>query len=256
MTYFSDVDHKALLQLQAVKDSSGEGLQRIHKRMTDLHRRLLPIMRKAGLELHPIPNVPGNVTQHTTTTPFATDAMSIIYMRSTAEATAAEGIMGRDGLTTSGSIEPHRHPVIELRLTPDHFVVEFVISPDAWCDQRNFVGKMTVEEHRARFCQILNSIGDDYCLGFWSGPHLSDLHLSTSQLPPSQILCEYMDTFAAGRDWLRIGHWYEPGDPALDEDTILDELVNRIRALHNLYTFTLWTSNNNFHPFYAKAVSR
>jgi hypothetical protein len=61
-----------------------------------------------------------------------------------------------------------------------------------------------------------------------------------------------MSTFSDGQDWLRIGVWYESEDPALNADAILNEVVQRVVALQKLYTFMLWTSNNNFQSFYRK----
>ena len=39
------------------------------------------------------------------------------------------------------------------------------------------------------------------------------------------------------------------------DDNILNEVVGRVVALYKLYTFMLWTSNNNFQSFYRKVSS-
>jgi hypothetical protein len=255
MTYFSYADHQATLSMQSGGLPFGSDLERAYNRMLDLHRSLHPHLRKTGFELYPDPEVPGGVSQKSAAVVFPADTLTLAYMRDTAEAATVEGIMGRDALTTSGSIESHRHPLIELRLTPQHFTVELVIGPDAWYDQQNFVGKLSIEQHRDSFFHLISGLSEEYCLGFWSGVHLSDMHLSIDKIPPQRIFFEYLDTFAANRDWLRIGCWYEPGDPRLDAVCIREELLGRIRDLYTLYDFALWTSNNNFHTFYAKAYA-
>jgi hypothetical protein len=255
MGYFSEADHNSVLSIHNESLQGDNGLQRVYKRLIDLQRNLAPHLKTGDFRLHPAPGVPGGVMPQSVTSPFPVNALSITFMRSGSEAVVAEGIMGRDGSTAADNIEAHRHPAIELRLTPDHFAIELVIGPDAWCDQRNFVGKMSIDQHRIRFFQLLAAMESDYCLGFWSGVHLSDMHFSTAQLPPARILFEYLDTFAAGRDWLRIGCWYEVGDERLNSETIQTEVLKRIRELYSLYEFALWTSNNNFHTFYAKAYS-
>jgi hypothetical protein len=81
------------------------------------------------------------------------------------------------------------------------------------------------------------------------------MHLTSRQLQRGTILDEWMGTFSDGQDWLRVGAWYEPEDPALSGDNILNEMAHRLFGLQKLYTFMLWTSNNNFQSFYRKTVS-
>ena len=181
--------------------------------------------------------------------------MTITYMRPHSEAAIVERMMGRERVNLDQQVEPRRHPVIELRISPQYFAVELIIGPDAWHDQRNFAGKMCVPEHQHALFRMLNNMSPDYVVGFWSGIYPDDqMYVSTSQLPPMRIFNEYMSTFAAGRDYLRIGCWYEAGDDALSEENIINELFERVRALHEIYEFTLWSSNNNFLSFYEREV--
>ena len=65
-----------------------------------------------------------------------------------------------------------------------------------------------------------------------------------------------MGTFAASRDYLRIGAWYDIEDERLDEANIVNEVYHRIRELHQIYDFIAWTSNNDFIKFYKKTLAK
>lgn len=255
MAYFTQHDHNSLLGIHTLNQVETTGLERVHRRMFDLHRKLYPCLRTHDLDLQPHDET-ALVSQNSSSTPFPTDAMTLIYRRGDNEARVVERMMGRDALMSGIDIEAHRHPVLELRLTPQHFAIELVAGPDAWYDQENFIGKMSVDQHRAKFYNLLTELGDDYVLGFWSGMHLDDMHLKTEKLPPARILFEFINTFAAGRDYLRIGRWYESGDGALDASNIANEVLGSIRKLYSLYQFAAWATDNNFHSIYKKAVSK
>jgi hypothetical protein len=256
MTYFTKSDHLAVLSTQADSAQGNVALERIHKQMTQLHRELYPRLKKDSINLHPDSTVPAGVNLKTAATSFRSDVMTLTYMRSKAEAETAERLMGRDGLEIAHEIESHRHPVIEVRITPDNFVVELMMSPDAWCDQRNFVGKISIPQHRSRLYELFSDLKGDYKIGFWSGTHLSETHLTTTKLPPAHIFAEYFTTFAAGRDWFRMGSWFEPEADALSEDSIVATIYQNIRELYTIYDFLLWSGQNNFHTFYRKAVAK
>lgn len=252
MNYFSQDDHNAVISISAEGAQGATSLQQVYNRMTNLHRNLSSRLKSHGYTLHTNPAMPMGVGQSSIVAPNNGDTMTLTYMRSQTDAMVVERVMGRDELTQSGA-EVQRHPVIELRLTPDHFVAELVVGPEAWYDQRNFLGKFTIKEHRHQLFKLLTNLDDEYCVGFWSGLHLNDMHLSTRRLPPPHILFDFIETFAAGRDYLRIGRWYDVGDPSLNEDTIVHELFNRVRDLYDIYEYILWTSNNNFHTFFERA---
>lgn len=253
MTYFTEEDHKAVLTV--LDTPAHPTLERTHKRLHDLHRRLYSRIRQYNLLLTPHPEESEGLSNHTNSSPVHAHTLTLMYTRPPAESLTVERIMGRE---TVHHTETHiyLHPAIELRLMPEHFVVELVVAPDARYDQQNFVGKLTLQQHRETFYRLLSDLGSGYLLGFWSGAHLDSLHMDTDQLPPMRILFEYMDTFAAGRDYFRLGRWYEIGDDTLTEDAILDEAFQRLRQLYAVYDFMRWTSDNNFHSFYKKAVTR
>lgn len=256
MTYFTRDDHHAVLSVQSGTPHGDAAMQRAYQRMLDLHRQLYPRLKKHGVLLYPIGDAASAITRATAATPFAADVLTLTYLRERAEAVNVERIMGRDEVLQNGRLETARHPVIEVRLSPDYLAVELLVAPSAWYDQQNMVGKLSVNQHRLQFYQLLARLSKDYLLGFWSGTYISSMHLELRQLPPRRILFEFMDTFAARRDWLRVGCWYEPEADELNEDRLATELFNRLRDLYPLYNFLAWSSSNNFQAFYQKMYAR
>ena len=246
-SYFSQQDHQILTSLPT-RDA-----QQVYDKLSELHRTIYRRMRDHNYDLHPHWNKTLQIANRSATCSGEIPGLTMPYLRSREQGILVERLMGRDGSDASG--DAYRHPVIEIRITPDNFVVELVASPLSWWDQRNLIGKLSVARHRETLRGIIQHIDGDYRFGFFDGVHLSDMHLTSRQLLRGNILDEWMSTFADGQDWLRIGAWYEPDDPALADDRILSEVVGRVVALEKLYTFMLWTSNNNFQTFYRKASS-
>lgn len=228
----------------------------VYDKMVELHHALYRRMRDHQWDLHPYwerqPFLIGRSAA--SSAPFT--GVSLPYSRSKEHAARVERLMGRDG--AGSPVEITRHPVIELRLTPEHLSVELILAPAAWWDQRNLVGKLSIPRHRAALRTLLQRMltdNDDLRVGFWEGIHLSDYHLTTRQLLRGTVLDEWMSTFGDGQDWLRIGAWYPTDHANLTTDAILRDLTGRISALHQLYAFFVWTSNNNFHNFYPGAAA-
>jgi len=253
MTYFTTADHKAIITGKLGSAHSDHDIERTHNRMVKLQRALSARMKIARMALHPNPVVAGGVWRRSAAAPLEKESMTITFMRSQADAETVERSMGHDDFQKQGALDPCRHPVIEVRLTADHFSIELIVAPDAWYDQRNFVGKFSVNEHRTGLCKLVGKFEDPYYIGFWSGIYPNDMHLTTDKLPPHRILCEFFDTFAAGRDYLRVGRWYDVEDPGLSEMTIEETVFRNICELYTVYNYVLWSGNNNYHKFYHKA---
>jgi hypothetical protein len=224
----------------------------VYSKFVQLHSSLYPRIRNHNWDLHPRPQKSQLVCTHSVSTADTADALTLTYLRAPEQAELVERLMGKEDGHTSKGVDVSRHPVIELRLTPQSFAVELIVSPDAWWDQQNFVGKLQLDRHRQTFRGLLRNLSCDYRFGFWDGVHLSDMHLTNWQLLYRNVMDEWMDTFADGQDWLRVGVWYDLNDENLHCENILSEMTRRVKDLYDIYTFMLWTSNNNFHRFYEK----
>lgn len=247
-SYFTHNDH-AVLNACPVRLSDPD-VAFVREKLLALHGALYRRLRDHHLDLHPHPDAAHWVSPLSTASRVPISGLTLLYMRPGEQARSVERMMGRDA---RAAIEPQRHPVFELRLTPHHFCIELVIPPSAWWDQRNLVAKLSLPRHRQTLREIVARLPGDILFGFWDGLTLSDAHLSPRQLVRGDILEQFFATFSDVHDWLRAGVWYDPGHTALATDAIVHEAVRRIQALYPLYTYALWTSNNNFHPFYTQA---
>jgi hypothetical protein len=222
-----------------------------------LHSVLRRRMRELNWDLHPNWTQPKGLACRSAArvgdTGKLTAMLTLSYLRSKEQAHLVERLMGRDMPGSAATCDVRRHPVIEMRLTPENVAIELILAPSAWWDQRNLVGKLSIPRHRDGLRSLLQRIDGDFRFGFWDGIHLSDMHLTSRQLLRGSILDEWMSTFGDGHDWLRVGVWYDADHPALDEHNIASECLQRIGALYSIYSFALWTSNNNFHNFYRAA---
>jgi hypothetical protein len=251
MSYFSAEDHTALTSREASSLSGDTALQRVYNKLVDLHKAIHAKMRNHHFYVHPYSQQSNAVSFASAAAPSETEVMTIGYFRSNLEASMVERLMGRQSQPDNRG-ELRCHPVIELRLTPQYVTVELVVSPDAWWDQQNLVGKLSLRKHRAAFHKLLENMQGDYQLGFWAGTHLSDMHLNTSKVSGTRALDEWMDTFEDGQDYFRLGFWYSLEDEQLNADNAAQELFERISELYSVYSFLAWTSNNNFTNVYQK----
>jgi hypothetical protein len=242
--YFTAEDHNALTTLQ------NPGVQGVVDKFYELHRLLYRRLRDRNWDLHPHWDKTAIITAQSAAASTPINGLALPYLRSKEQRQLVERLMGRDGHGTATTSDIHRHPVIELRLTPTHFAIELIVSPFSWWDQRNLLGKLSVDRHRQMLRSLFAEIDGDFRVGFWEGTELSDMHLTSRQILRGNVLEEWMGTFADGQDWLRVGVWYEPEHADLRTDAILSEMVKRLSALYRVYTFMLWTSNNNFQSFY------
>lgn len=221
--------------------------------LTQLHRVLYDRIRAQSWDLYPYWESDRIVARASAAGGLDTNVYALVYLRSEEQARMVEENMGVESRARGYTgIRASRHPVIEVREAADHFAVELIISPDAWWDQQNVIGKLELERHRVGLRSLLQGMKPDYCFGFWGGTHLSDMHLTSWQLVQGNILSEWLGTFADGQDYLRFGVWYDRNDPALAPESFVTEVYGRLADLYALYEFLVWTGNNNFRGFYEK----
>ena len=140
MALFSVENHTAVHDVAAGETDHKPVVENAVQKLTQLDEKLQPKLTNLGLNLHPAQKA-SNVVFESASTSKKRGMISIQYMRSRSQAIRVERLMGRDDTSNNG-IEARRHPVIEVRLTPEHLTVELILSPYAWWDQQNFVGKI------------------------------------------------------------------------------------------------------------------
>ncbi|MBC8170297.1 MAG: hypothetical protein H7X77_01435 [Anaerolineae bacterium] len=180
------------------------------------------------------------------------NAESVIsYMRMINEAQTVEAMMGRD--LPIRRLDMRCHPVIELRLNEAGLALELIVAPDAWCDQQNLNGKLSIERHRQTFRQMIARLDDNYRLGFGQDMSLDAMHLKPFQAAHPAVFEKWITTFGDGQDWFRIGVWYD----TLPENLLdmKDELFRQAQVLYDFYTFIAWTGNNNFRAFQQRQLA-
>lgn len=238
--------------IQALKEDDESVLPAVKQRFLNLHKALYEQMRLNNIQLHVI-TTDAVVQASSVSERHAEQVLSIAYLRSKTQAVNVERLMGREEIANASNIEARRHLVLELRLSPEHFVLELLMSPDAWWDQQNLIGKLSIARHKQDFYSELQNIESEYRLGFWKGVHLSEMHLRTVHFQHFRIIDEWMSTFQANADWFRLGIWYDLDAEELAEDQIVEELMQQLRVLYPLYASICWSSDNNFREFYANS---
>lgn len=208
------------------------------QRFAELHTALYAKFRKHNINLQAVNTGMSAISLE------PGQALVVAYVRLHSEAQTVERQIG----LRSTDIDPQRHPLIELRLTEKHLVLEFVLSPLAWWDQRNLIGKLSVRRHREELRDLLLTLPPDMVLGHWHGLALDDQHLTMRHLRSPRVMDAWLQTFADGRDPVRIGLWLE-AESLFNEDT-LSELFDAGQALYLIYRFLAWTGRNDFQTFY------
>lgn len=235
------------LNPSSLDEASGD----VGVKLRELHEQIHAQFRMHNLHLRVFSEGRAIVHPRSVATLTQGGGLAINYLRGLSEAEIVERLMGREEVGNGASVEARRHPVIEIRLTPEHFTVELLLSPDAWWDQQNMVGKLSIERHRDAIYKLLRNFPGDYRLGFWRGVHLSDMHIRGEMFRHRRVLDEWLSTFEPGKDWFRVGTWYELDDELLAPNQIRDEVIQQIKLLYPLYQDILWTGDNNFRTFYS-----
>ena len=257
MVYFSRSDFLAVKTSRA-NTSQSPDFEQVYEKFSNLYEALNIQIRNQNLVLATHHHERQSAIQMSSIISTQTqdrDALVVDYARPVSDAIRVERLMGRDEVSSKREIEIQRHPAIELRITPEHLTLELILSIDAWWDQENLVGKLTVERHRLLFYKMLRELDGAYYLGFWRGTQLSEMHVSAKQFQYNSILDEWLGTFEPRKDWFRLGIWYEPEADELEVPEIHTELFKQVKALFSIYHFLLWSSENNYRDFFHKQSS-
>jgi hypothetical protein len=205
---------------------------------TDLHQYLAPRFTQYQIHLDRV-NDACSVTD-LSRTPAA------VFVRPASEALNIERMMGSE----TRRLTLNRHPVIEVRPVADGLAIELVLAPTAWWYQQNLIGKLSIERHMSAFHRLIARMSDVYRLGFWAGAALDDMHLTPRYLIHRPVLAEWLKTYSGGRDFFRVGAWYD--DAAAVSPSQVFEHVRELAVVHD---FIAWSSNNDFRMFYGQQAT-
>jgi hypothetical protein len=252
-TFFSQQD---LITIATLEDNLTEqqapaSLHNTWQHFQQIHEQVYAQLRMLNMDLHPMYPKHHAVRTTSVARPAGGGALCVGYLRTRAQMVSVERLMGREEIANLETVEAHRHPVIELRLTKDYFVLELLLSRDAWWDQENLMGKVSIARHRQDFFVLLRTFERHFRMGFWQGQHLSEMHLTAPYFYHTSIMTEWLSTFQPGSDWFRLGIWYPVDSEQLDSGQIVNEIMHQIRPLYDFYEFIRWTSDNSFRDFYA-----
>lgn len=220
------------------------------EKLEALHERIQEEFAATHVELHVAKQHNSPVRDQSATTIKLGQSLVLQYLRSPSQAVMVERLMGREEIASVNNIDPRRHPVIELRISQTHFTIELVLSPNAWWDQQNLVGKLSVPRHRHSLYQLLQTLTPHYRMGFWQGTPLSDMHLTANQFQHPPVMDQWQSTFEANSDWWRVGIWYDLDDEALDEANLTETVLVHLNHLYPIYQHITWASDNNFRNFF------
>lgn len=249
----NDLAAIALLESQLTEHDLPESLQPVRERLNHLHEQIYAQFRTLNMDLHPI--YPRQHAVQTTSVSCRRpgNVLCVGYSRTRTQMIAVERLMGREEVANLETVEAHRHPVIEIRLSKEGLVLELVLSRDAWWDQGNLMGKITIPRHRQEFYTLLRNFERHFRMGFWQGTHLSEMHLTAPYFYHTSIMGEWLSTFQPGSDWFRIGIWYAIDSERIQQEIVLDEIMRQMRPLYDFYEFIRWTSDNSFRDFFESA---
>ncbi|RMF81888.1 MAG: hypothetical protein D6737_03625 [Chloroflexi bacterium] len=239
----------AAVEVNDYADEQLNWTQYTHDALLNLHDTLYTRMRKQRWELVPFKHRTGVISNYSVSCGEDHTLGALAYVRPHEQSILVEQLMGKDNCRTSADLNIHCHPVIELRVTPEYFSVELILSPFAWWDQQNLMGKLTIARQRQELRKLLERFDDDNRFGFWEGTHPDDMCLTNSELLLGSVLDEWMSTFCAGQDCLRVGMWYDSATLFDNDETFADEVLQQISLLFDLYQFINWSSDNNYHDF-------
>lgn len=205
---------------------------------TDLHQYLSPRFTQYQIHLDRVSEA-YSVTD-LNRTPAA------VFVRPASEALNIERMMGSE----TRRVTLNRHPVIEVRPVGDGLAIELVLAPTAWWYQQNLIGKLSIERHMSAFHRLIARMSDVYRLGFWAGAACDDMHLTPRYLMHRQVLAEWLKTYSGGRDFFRIGAWYDDGAAVSPS-----QVFEHVRELAVVHDFIAWSSNNDFRMFYGQQAT-
>jgi len=215
-----------------------ESTTTISHQLNHLHGSLYTRFRKFNLHLQAV------TPSKTITSVHPQSIETVSYMRLSPEAQTVERLIG---LSDGRALDMRRHPVIELRLNEDWLALELVMNPEAWYDQRNWLGKLGVRRYRDEFRDLMTGLSPLMRIGSWQGAAPTDKYLTSAQLRIPRVFEAWAGTYSDGRDWMRVGVWYPTNEVT---SGLSDTLFDHAQALYRLHQYIAWTGRNDFYSLF------
>jgi len=249
--YFTRDDLQCFANPDADPDTRSQTGRQAQEKLRLLQQNIDSQLHSQNISLN-VHNLNSPVRDRSAATRSPGGSFLVQYMRDPVQSTTVERLMGREAVGRGEAVEPCRHPVIELRLYQEGFAIELLLSPDAWWDQQNIAGKLSISRHRKDFYAALRTLDKGYRMGFWRGLRLSDMHIKADLFHVPRVMDEWLSTFEPGVDWFRVGKWYDIDDALMQTGTIVDELLKQIKLLSVVHDQIAWASDNNYRDFFSK----
>jgi len=218
--------------------TSMESTVTLTDQLNNFHSALYARFRKFNLHLQAVSPSKTITSVHPQSIP------TISYVRLLNEAQTVERLIG---LSDGRALDMKHHPIIELRLNEDWLALELVLNPEAWYDQRNWLGKLRVRRYRDEFRDLITGLSPHMRVGSWQGAAPTDKYLTSAQLRLPRVFEAWVGTYCDGRDWLRIGAWFPTAEVTPD---LTDVLFDHAQTLYRLHQYIAWTGRNDFYSLF------
>ena len=248
--YFSRADYAVFENGVATNAEYDGERDRVKEKLAALHRAIYPAIRKNKWDLHPhwMPQWLISAARISPATPRI-DFMTLRYSKPE----TIIKLMKKELFEDFGHF--YANAMISMRIDKEGFAIELYVSDKAWVDGQNLKNRVqSSADERGYFRTLLAELGGEHTLrlsqftrneeGFTRFEEV--MRAKASRLVNVGMLNSTVEKYKPGGHDLRLGIYYKPDDKRLAEDTLAQEILNRIAQLYPVYAFMSWSPKNNF----------
>ncbi len=233
--------------------------ERVRDKLALLHKQIYPEIRRRKWDLHPHWMSQWLISASRISP--ATQRIDFMTLRySKAETTIK--LMKKQFIEDFGSF--YANAMVDARIDREGFAIELFVSEKAWVDGQNLKSRLfDGAGQRGELRSMLADLGGEYTLRLsqfvrseeerWG--YRQVVSAKASRLVNVGMLNSTMDKYTPGRHGLRLGINYEPDDPRLVSENIVDEILIRFEQLHPIYAFLSWSPKNDYRKNHAHQTS-
>lgn len=225
--------------------------ERVKDKLIFLHREIYPTIRKNKWDLHPHWMAQWLISASRLSP--ATPRIDFLTLRYSKPETTIK-LMKKELFEDFGHF--YANAMIAIRIDKAGLTIELYISDKAWVDGQNLKNRLqSSAQERGHLRDLLAELGSEHTLrlahfyrteeGFTRYEEI--LRAKASRLVNAGVLNAVMDKYKPGGHDLRLGLSYQPDDPRLCADRIVDEVLTRITQLYPIYRFASWSLKNDFY---------